>query len=107
MNREHTVTESEFKEIVERLTAGEQSMKSAHHRIDGLEKLADSVNKMAISINSIVTEIKALREDYIKADEKIEELKDKPVKRYESIITAFLTALCSGVAGYLLSLIIN
>lgn len=106
-NAEHRTTEKEMKDIWERLTAGEASIKSAHKRIDSLEKLAESVNNMAISINNIATETKALREDYIKADEKIEELQEKPVKRYETFVTAFLTAVCSGVAGYLLSLILN
>ena len=102
---EHKTTEGEIKEIWERLTAGEQSIKSAHHRIDNLEKLAESVNKMAISTNQIAAETKALREDYVKADTRIEELERKPQKRYETVITAILTALCSGIAGYLLSFI--
>lgn len=106
-NTEHRTTEGEIKEIWERLTAGESSMKSAHHRIDNLERMADSMHEMAISTNQTVTEIKALREDFKKADERIDKLEEKPVKRYETVITAFLTALCSGVAGYLLSLIIH
>ena len=107
MNREHTVTEAEFKEIVERLTAGESSIKSAHHRIDSLEKIANSMHEISISTSQTVAEIKALREDFKKADERIDKLEEKPTKRYETFVTAFITALCSGVAGYLLSLIIN
>ena len=34
MNTEHRTTEREIKEIWERLTKGEASIKSAHHRID-------------------------------------------------------------------------
>lgn len=100
---EHKTTESEIKEIWERLTAGESSIKSAHHRIDNLEKLAESVNSMAISTNQLAIETKALREDYVKADERIEELEKKPIKRYETFITALLT----GIAGYLLSMILH
>ena len=107
MNTEHRTTEAEIKEIWERLTKGESSIKSAHHRIDNLEKIADSVNNLALSTNQIAAETKALREDYAKADERIEELEDKPAKRYETVVTALLTALCSGLAGYLLSLIIH
>ncbi len=102
---EHKTTEKEIKEIWERLTRGEASIKSAHHRIDSLEKLADSVNNLALSTSQIATETKALREDYVKADERIETLESKPVKRYETFITAFITAICSGIAGYLLSFI--
>ena len=73
MPTEHKTTESEIKEIWERLTKGEASIKSAHHRIDGLEKLSESVNNLAMSTVQIATETKALREDYAKADERIEE----------------------------------
>ena len=50
-NTEHKTTEGEIKEVWERLTAGEQSIKSAHHRIDSLERLADSMHEMSISTN--------------------------------------------------------
>lgn len=100
---EHRTTEGEIKEIWERLTAGEQSIKSAHHRIDSLEKIANSVHEMSISTNQTVTEIKALREDFKRADERIDKLEEKPVKRYETVVTA----LCSGAVGYLLNFILH
>jgi predicted nuclease with TOPRIM domain len=106
-NAEHRTTEKEIKEIWERLTKGEASIKSAHHRIDNLQEMSKSIKDLAISTAQIATETKKLREDYVKADERIEELEKKPVKRYETVVTAFLTALCSGVAGYLLALIIK
>ena len=106
-NTEHKTTEGEIKEIWERLTKGEASIKSAHHRIDSLEKLADSVNNLALSTSQIATETKALREDYAKADERIEDLEKKPAKRYEAALTAFLTAICSGVGGYLLAMLLH
>lgn len=107
MNTEHKTTEGEIKEIWERLTKGEQSIKSAHHRIDNLEKLADSVNNLALSTSQIAAETKALREDYAKADERIENLEEKPIKRYEAVVTAILTAIAGGVVGYLLSFLIH
>lgn len=104
---EHRTTEGEIKEIWERLTAGEQSIKSAHHRIDSLEKIANSVHEMSISTNQTVTEIKALREDFKRADERIDKLEEKPAKRYETVVTTLLTALCSGAVGYLLNFILH
>lgn len=104
---EHKTTESEIKEIWERLTAGESSIKSAHHRIDSLQNLADSVHKLALSISQIATETKALREDYEKADGRIEKLEEKPTKRYEAFISAVITAVCGGVIGYLVSLVLH
>lgn len=107
MNTEHKTTEGEIKEIWERLTAGESSIKSAHHRIDSLEEMSKSIKDLAIATAQIATETKALREDYVKADERIEELEKKPIKRYETVITAILTALCGGVVGYLVALILK
>lgn len=104
---EHKTTEKEMKDIWERLTKGEASIKSAHHRIDNLEKIADSVHKLAMSTNNIAAETKALREDYEKADERIEKLEEKPIKRLDTFITASLTALGSGVVGYILGFLLH
>lgn len=107
MHTPHTTTEGEIKEIWERMTACESSTKSAHHRIDNLERMADSVHEMAISTNQTVTEIKALREDFKKVDERVEELEQKPVKRYEGILLASVTTLIGGLIGYLLNMILG
>lgn len=107
MNTEHKTTEGEIKEIWERLTAGESSIKSAHHRIDSLEKIANSMHEISISTSQTVAEIKALREDFKKADKRIETLESKPIKRYETFVTALLTGLATGVVGYLLALILH
>ena len=102
---EHKTTEGEIKEIWERLTAGESSIKSAHHRIDGLDKLADSVHKLAISISQIATETKALREDYEKADDRLDVLESKPAKRFDTFVTALITGFAGVLIGYLANLI--
>ncbi len=107
MNTEHKTTEREIKEIWERLTAGEESIKSAHKRIDNLERLADSVNNIAISTSQIATETKALREDYTKADKRIGALEGKPIKRYEAFVTSILTAIGGALVGYLASSILH
>lgn len=71
------------KEIWERLTKVEQSAKSAHHRIDTLDKLTESVHIIA-------TETKAMREDVNDITERVDEIEKKPNKRYET--TETLTA---------------
>lgn len=107
MNTEHKTTEAEIKEIWERLTKGEASIKSAHHRIDSLQEMSNSIKDLAVSTAQIAVETKALREDYANADKRIESLEAKPIKRYDTVITAFITALCGGLAGYLLSALIK
>lgn len=107
MNTEHKTTEGEIKEIWERLTAGESSIKSAHRRIDALQEMSKSIQDLASSTAQIATETKALREDYAKADKRIETLESKPIKRYETFVTALLTGLATGIVGYLLALILH
>ena len=102
-NREHLTTEVEIKEIWERLTAGEASIKSAHKRIDALEKIANSVNELALSTNQIALETKALREDVTNANDKIQSLEGRPAKRYDTIITAIITTVVGGIIGYILN----
>ncbi len=106
-NTEHRTTEGEIKEIWERLTKGEASIKSAHHRIDNLQEMSESIKDLAVSTAQIATETKALREDAVKTDERLEELEKKPAKRYEVLLMAFLTAICSGVGGYLLATLLQ
>ena len=88
------------KEIFERITAVEQSTKSAHHRVDNIEKLTESVHTIAV-------EMKAMREDVNGLNERMAEIEKKPVKRLDSIINILLTVLISGVGGYLIGLILK
>ena len=90
--------DNEQKEMWERLTAVEQSTKSAHHRIDTLVKLTESVHIIA-------TETKAMREDVNDITERVDEIEKKPNKRYETVVTAVITALVGGLIGYFVKML--
>ena len=100
MPAEHRTTESEIKEIWERLAKGEASIKSAHRRLDSLEKIADSVSNLAMSTNQLAIETKALREDVTAANTKIESLEEKPAKRWDLVVTTAITTIIGVVIGY-------
>ena len=82
----------------ERLPAVEQSTKSAHHRLDSLDKLTESVHIIA-------TETKAMREDVNDITERVDEIEKKPNKRYETVVTAVITALVGGLIGYFVKML--
>ena len=86
------------KELWERLTAVEQSTKSAHHRLDSLDKLTESVHILAV-------ETKAMREDVSDITSRVDEIEKKPNKRYETVITAVITALVGGLIGYFIKML--
>ena len=85
--------DNEQKEMWERLTAVEQSTKSAHHRLDSLDKLTESVHILAV-------ETKAMREDVSDITSRVDEIEREPNKRYETVVTAIITELVGGLIGY-------
>ena len=88
----------EEKEVWERLTSVESSVKSAHHRIDSIEKLTQSVSDM-------VVEVKHMREDVNKVQNEMELVKNRPLKIYDKFLWAIAGAAISGVISLVLTLI--
>ena len=88
------------KEIFERLTANESSIKSLHKRVDKQEELIEN-------IRNIVDEIKYLREDINKLDGKVNEIEETPKKRWESVIAAIIGAVAGGIGTAIISTFIH
>lgn len=82
--------EKEEKDTLQRLTVVEQSTKSAHHRIDKIEELIASIQSMTV-------EIKHMREDINRLDDKVGAIEAKPAKRWEALIAAIVGAVAGGV----------
>lgn len=82
-------------ELVERVAAAEQSVKSAHHRID---ELADS-NK---SLTEIVVEMKYMRRDLNELIERMSNVESRPVRKYDHIINALITAIIAAGVSFIL-----
>lgn len=82
--------------IRERLTAVESSVKSAHHRIDNIEELTQSVKSLAV-------ETKYLKKDISEVKDKIDVIAGRPSQILTVRITALITATISGVIGFILS----
>jgi predicted nucleic acid-binding Zn-ribbon protein len=97
----------EFKEIVERLSSGESSIKSAHHRIDDVEKKQDNLADLVSSVKVLADKEARVEADVVEIKTDVKELKEKPIKRYDSVITAILTAICGGLVGYLINVILH
>lgn len=88
------------KEIFERLTALESSYKSLHKRLDHIEQLVESVQRMTV-------EMQHMREDLNEITENIENIKSKPAKFWETIITAILSACGGGIVTFIATKIIG
>ena len=80
-------------EIGAALARQEEQIKGLARRMDNLEKLTESVNKLAISVERLTaqqattdTQIEALTGD-------VNELKEKPGKRWDLVVTGVITAI--------------
>jgi len=99
---------------MERLVAVEASVKSAHRRIDGVEESQKILMEMNTNIRLLVEQNKVQDQKLERQDQRLEsmdkdikELKEKPAKRWDHIVTTIITVICSGFAGAAVALIIK
>lgn len=77
---------------------GEQ-IKTLFGRMDNLEKLTDSVNKLAISLERLTAKQEATEKKVAGIADDVDEIKDKPAKRWELVVGAIISALVgAGIA---------
>ena len=88
------------KEVWERMASVESSVKSAHHRLDRIEHIADS-------IHSLASEMREMRNDFTNVIGRVETIEKKPLKRYDVLVNSGITAIVSGLAGFLMSSLIK
>ncbi|MEN6313266.1 MAG: hypothetical protein ABFD25_03340 [Clostridiaceae bacterium] len=95
--------------IHERLTSLEGSMKTIFNRVDGQEveikeiksdnKILHEMNKnIAVLANNYENQGKKI--DVIEKD--VKELKEKPVKRWDTVTTVIITAIVTGIVAFAL-----
>lgn len=88
--------------------------KSNSHRIDELENIVKENNSLAINVRELTIEIKHMREDYQKSElehdkevekisSRLEAVENKPVKRYEQVVTTIITCVVSTIAGFIMA----
>ena len=83
------------------------SAKSAHRRIDGLEKevgdlrtLTNAVGKMGERLDGVKSDVEEIKTD-------VKDITSRPAKLQEKLIAAALTALATGLVGAILALILK
>ncbi len=113
-------------EIVKVLTETEQRSKSNSHRIDAIEKSQEAINNLASSVAVMAKEQEHMRSDIMETAgdvkdvkttlasmptgtehkellNEIKELKDKPGKRWESIVEKAILVLVGALVSFALS----
>ncbi len=90
-------------QIEHRLTEVESRSKSNMHRLDEMEKRQDNLDELVGSVKVL-----ALREENVERDVKeikndIKDIKEKPAKRWDSMVTQIISILISAVLGYIIA----
>lgn len=85
--------------MVEILARQTEQIKTLFNRMDNLEKLTDSVQKMAISLERLTAQQTATEQRVETLSEDVETIKEKPAKRWDTVVAAIISALVgAGIA---------
>ena len=89
------------KEEIEKLTETSDRSKSNLKRLDRLEDKVENIYQLTLSVKEIATEMKAMREDMTKIDDRVLHLETKPVKRWEGIVDKIMYTILGIIIAYL------
>ena len=73
--------------------------------VKDLKKVFDKINTIAVSTEKLAIEMKYMREEQNKLDSRITTIEEKPVKRYDTVITYIITTIIGIIIGVVASLL--
>ena len=90
-------------ELDERATRHTEQIKTAFKQIDEAKSMAESVHKLATTVEILVHEQKDTSKKVDKLTSEIEEIKEKPAKRWDSVATVIITAIATAIVTFVLT----
>ena len=72
-------------------------------RIKKLENENQVLHQLATSVAVMAEQMKGLNKNVTALADEVEEIKEKPGKRYDTIVTAIITGLVGALIGYFMS----
>lgn len=82
-----------------------QEFEDLKGKVKDLEQVFDKINNIAMSTEKLAVEMKYMREEQQRQDKRITAIEEKPVKRYDSIVTYIITTIIGAIIGIIASLI--
>lgn len=76
-----------------------QEFEDLKGNVKDLHKIFDNITDIAISTEKLAVEMKYMREEQNKTEQRLKALEDKPIKRYDSIVNYIITSVISLVLG--------
>ena len=85
----------DIQEIGQAMVRQEEQIKGLARRMDNLEKLTESVNSLALSVERLTNQQATTETQITTLTGDVNELKEKPGKRWDIVVTALITAIIS------------
>lgn len=89
-------------DLQQKFAAAEEQHKTLFRRIEKAERLTDSVNELALSVRDLVNAQQTTDKKLTGLCSDVAEMKEKPGKRWESLVMDVLKVIVGGVVGFLL-----
>lgn len=90
-------------EISKWISAVEQRSKSNSHRLEALEKQTEALNTLATSVAVLAEKVEATGEKVDGLCTDVQEIKQRPAKRWESVVVQVISILVAAALGYVLA----
>ena len=90
-------------EVSKWISAVEQRSKSNSHRLETLEKQTKVLNTLATSVAVMAEKVKATGEKIDGLCTDVQEIKQRPAKRWESVVVQVISILVAAALGYVLA----
>lgn len=84
-----------------------QSVKSAHHRIDKMENDIGEIKELTIAVKEIAMETKATREDVNDMNGRLKAVEEKPAKNWDKVTSTIIGTVVGAIAGAIIGLILK
>lgn len=90
-------------DIEHRLTEVEARSKSNTKRLDEMEKRQDNLDELVSTVKVLAVREERVEGDVQEIKTDVKELKNKPAKRWDNLVTQIITIIVAALAGYVLS----
>lgn len=92
-------------DLAVRLAEVEQRGKSNSHRIDDLEKRADTLQELTTSVKLLAANMERMASEQMKQGDRLTALEKQPGERWNSMTRTIFTAVVSALAGGLVAVL--
>lgn len=89
--------------IEHRLTEVENRSKSNSHRLDEMEKRQDNLDELVGTVKVLADREQRVEGDVKEIKDDVKAIKEKPAKRWESVVSQIITILIAAIAGFILA----